>query len=404
MTQPKIEIIASKIPHENRSTTQLELLIRITSPAKQENNATRPKLNLALVLDRSGSMEGTRLEYAKAAAKYAISQLLPTDRISVTIFDHEVTTLIANQNAHNPQKMIAAIEEIQSRGNTDLQAGWYEGGTQAARGLEPERLNRVLLLSDGETNAGITDPNAICQQVAGLATRGISTSTLGVGVGFNEDLLEAMALSGDGNYHFIEHPAALPHLFAIELNGLLNTFGRLVSLGIESKNETRVLDVLNDYQQTNTNRYKLDQLRFGQTLETIVRLEIPNKRLSDDILELRLAYTQTNNQRSVIKHTYQLTQHQLEQIQENPKVKENSTFLEVARNKLRAVQQIDLGNTSEALNEITTNISNLTAMPQSPAVAAEIQQLEGLADRVRRNDTVSARKQALSERYQRSKK
>lgn len=404
--RPSIEIIPSKMPSQNHeSNHQLELLIRIHAPKRPANQATtRPRLNLGLVLDRSGSMAGDRLEYAKAAAKYAVSQLLPTDRISVTIFDHEVETIIPNQNAHQPDKINQRIQSIESRGNTDLQAGWLEGGTQTARGLEPERLNRVLLLSDGETNTGITDQKTICQQVSGLASKGISTSTLGVGIGFNEDLLEAMAMAGDGNYHFIEHPSALEHIFATELNGLLSTFGRLVSLGLESKNNVQVLDVLNDFDKTNTGRYKLDQLRYGKTLEVVVRLEIPKQRKTNEILELRLGYTQTDNQRMVIKHLLSLGQSELEQLPEQSMVREYSTILEVARNKLKTAQNIDAGQTEEALQQVESDLLLLSAIPASPMYFEEKSQLEGLADRLRRNETASARKQALSERYQRSKK
>ena len=96
---------------------------------------------------------------------------------------------------------------------------------QVGAHLEPGRLNRVILFTDGQANVGETRPDAIANDVHGLAARGVSTSTLGIGADYNEDLLEAMARSGDGNYYFIESPGQLPGLFAAELRGLLATLG-----------------------------------------------------------------------------------------------------------------------------------------------------------------------------------
>ena len=200
MNQPQISILPSK-PNPG----MLELLIRISNPQAPVSNNQRPPLNLALVIDRSGSMEGLRLEYAKTAAKYAISQLTANDKVSITIFDDSVQTIVASQNVRSNTHFNQLIDQIQTAGSTNLHGGWLEGANQAASSLEIGRLNRVLLLSDGQANQGETRPEEIFNQVAGLAKKGISTSTMGVGEDFNEDLLEGIANSGDGNYHFIHN-------------------------------------------------------------------------------------------------------------------------------------------------------------------------------------------------------
>jgi Ca-activated chloride channel homolog len=399
MNQPSIRILSSK-----PKAGILELLLKIASPLPVESATKRPPLNLALVIDHSGSMEGLRLEYAKAAAKYAISQLTAFDKASITIFDDNVQTIIASQAVRQAATFHHLIDKIQTAGSTNLHGGWLEGANQAASSLEVTRLNRVLLLSDGQANQGETRPAEIYQQVAGLAQKGISTSTMGVGDDFNEDLLEGIANNGDGNYHFISNPRMLPEIFALELKGLLTTLGRVVSLGLEPNVGVKVLDVLNDFEKTNTGRYKLDNLRFGQQLEVAVQLEINAEMLeSPDLLGLRLAYTDTNGTRHVQKLSFSLSKNEYLEMGINLEVQEAIALLTTARSKYVVSQMIDAGNVKEATAEIKRQNVILQAMPKSAALASEIAMLDALEENVVTNAAVT-RKQAMSQRYERSKK
>jgi Ca-activated chloride channel homolog len=397
--QPNIRVLASK-----PKAGILELLIKIASPLPTESTTKRPPLNLALVIDRSGSMEGLRLEYAKAAAKYAISQLTGNDKVSITIFDDNVQTIAPSQAVRQAANFNHLIDNIQTAGSTNLHGGWLEGANQAASSLEVTRLNRVILLSDGQANQGETRPEEIYRQVAGLAKKGISTSTMGVGDDFNEDLLEGIANNGDGNYHFISNPKMLPEIFALELKGLLTTLGRIVSLGLEPNVGVKVLDVLNDFEKTDTGRYKLDNLRYGQQLEVVVQLEVNAEMLqSPDLLGLRLAYTDTNGTRHVQKLSYSLTKNDYLEMSINLEVQEAVALLKTARSKLAVSHMIDAGNIQEATKELKRQNVMLQAMPQSPALASEIAMLDALEENVVTN-VAETRKQALSQRYERSKK
>jgi Ca-activated chloride channel family protein len=155
------------------------------------------------------------------------------------------------------QKKIATIEP---RGWTNLHSGWLEGSLQVSQHLQPQQLNRVLLLSDGLANAEETNPNTIAHHVQGLAQRGVSTTTLGLGEDYNEDLMELMAQSGDGNYYFIESPEQLNAIFQAELQGIMATIGQKVSLGIRPGANVVLLDVFNDLDKTEFGRYKLSNL------------------------------------------------------------------------------------------------------------------------------------------------
>ncbi|HEX8201647.1 MAG TPA: VWA domain-containing protein, partial [Isosphaeraceae bacterium] len=252
MPSPHIELIPLKSAACSDAPVTLDLLVRITPPVP-DVHFLRPPLNLALVLDHSGSMAaGKKMAHAREAAAFVVQQLLPTDRLSVTIFDDAVETIVPNAPVADKAGILRRIEGIQPDGSTALFAGWKEGGAQARRHRLADGVNRVLLLSDGLANVGPTDPGAICVEVKALAGWGVGTTTLGVGLDYNEDLMEAMARGGDGNYYFIESARQLADLFQTELQGLMATVGVKVSLGIEPGHGVRVVEVLNGFDRTAT--------------------------------------------------------------------------------------------------------------------------------------------------------
>src|SRR5262249_36404285 len=139
----------------------LDVLVRITPPPPQVHFPRAP-LNLGLVLDHSGSMAGgKKMAFAREAAAFAVKQLLPTDWVSITIFDDVVGVSVPSGPAADKPGLVRRIEQIQPRGSTDLHGGWAEGGRQAEAGYVPGWVNRVLLLSDGLANVGVVEPNAI---------------------------------------------------------------------------------------------------------------------------------------------------------------------------------------------------------------------------------------------------
>jgi len=164
----------------------------------------RPLVNLALVLDRSGSMAGSKLEKAKEAAIEAFRRLGPNDIFSLVIYDHVVETLVPAQRVQNAEWIEGRIQSIHSRGNTALFGGVSQGAAEVRKNLEERYVHRILLLSDGLANVGPRTPEDLGRLGTALSKEDISVTTVGVGTDYNEDLMARLAQNSGGNTYFVD--------------------------------------------------------------------------------------------------------------------------------------------------------------------------------------------------------
>lgn len=199
-----------------------------SSAVKMEGQSRRLPLNIGLVLDRSGSMSGRPLEYVKDAAAFVVEHVGATDRFSLVTFDSVVTTVCPSQQVADKDRLKSVIGGIQAGSMTNLSGGFLRGCQEVLRGMHPGQVNRVILLTDGQANEGITKPVILAGKARAMAEKGVSVSSIGVGEDFNEDLLIAMSEAGRGNYYYIKNPEEIPGVFAEELQGLL----RVVAQGM----------------------------------------------------------------------------------------------------------------------------------------------------------------------------
>lgn len=198
------------------------------------SDARRIPLNISIVIDRSGSMEGIKMGYAKKAAKGIIDQLQQDDIVSVVMYDTYVDTVQSPTNVIDKEKIKSRIDRITPRASTNLWGGAEQGYQYVQKNYKPGFINRVLLISDGNANTGLTDSTLIHLKVQKYKDdNGISISTFGVGLDYNETLMTDMAETGAGNYYFIDAPDKMASIFNNELKGLMNVAAQNAELRIK---------------------------------------------------------------------------------------------------------------------------------------------------------------------------
>ena len=270
-----LDLVASEVPTPDR-VVELVVVPPSAGPA-----AARPSLNLALVIDRSGSMSGGKLANVRRAAEHVLDLLQEQDQVAIVAYDDTITLLAPSQpvSAQVRASLKSHLQELTPGNMTNLCGGWLSGCEEVARVARPAggQLNRVLLLTDGLANVGITGLEEIGLHASQLLNKGIATSTFGVGLDFNEHLLEHMANQGGGRFYFIADPTSIPSIFVQEFRELAAVTAQAVevTLQIPTQVDAKVLGSWRSEQNGQSLRLWLGDIPSGQTREVYVRLLIP---------------------------------------------------------------------------------------------------------------------------------
>jgi len=219
-------MINTKLEHnkcQQGKPTQLGLMFEITAPAAPVVAATQHKTkSLVFVIDRSGSMAGDRLEVVLNTIAETLPRLHPEDYIAVVSFDDQAIVNVALDQVknHKMAELVKSVRSINAGGSTNLEAG-YRLGLEQAKASPDGIESTIILLSDGQANQGVVDPVALGQLATQATEHLVVTTTMGIGGGYDEDILSAMAEGGNGNHiAAIKQGEALDGLQA-EIDGLL---------------------------------------------------------------------------------------------------------------------------------------------------------------------------------------
>ncbi len=256
-------------------STREHVLVKVTGSGTAMG--TRMPLNLCLILDRSGSMEGPPMDYMKRACGYVVDLLEPNDVLSIVAFTDQAELIMPARRVVNRQLIKEHINRLEVGNTTDLYGGIAMGASQVASVASQGFVNRALLFTDGEPTAGNKDFNSIVGQVTEQKSRGITFTALGFGSEYNEELLAAIAKRSGGNYYYITRPELIPEIFRRELETMMMTVARNVKLRTQLSRWTQVRQIYN----------KLPV--FGHRSAEVTLADLERGEVQTAILELELA-------------------------------------------------------------------------------------------------------------------
>jgi Ca-activated chloride channel homolog len=251
----------------------LEVLVRVQAPDRPADlGAAHLPKRLALVVDRSGSMNGQPLQEALRCVEHIASHLTPQDAMALVVYDDKVDTLLPLQPMRSADAVAKAIAGVEAGGMTDLHGGWLAGAQQLEGGTN-QTVSRVILLSDGQANHGETDLSAIEAQCREWLGRGVSTTTVGLGRGFNEDLMIGMARAGGGQNYYGQTAADLYDSFDEELALLQAMYLRQVGLKLLPAPGV-IVEMISPALQLADGSWRMSDLAWGAEAWVAVRLHL----------------------------------------------------------------------------------------------------------------------------------
>lgn len=345
------------------SSQRLHLMARFISGSTSQDRRRRP-VNLSLVIDRSGSMGGDKIDYTRQAAQFLVQNLSVRDTLSIVLYNDSVETLLMPEKVQRKDVINQRIAAIKPKGTTNLSAGWLEGCNLVTKNLDDGHVNRVILMSDGLANRGVTSTEQLVRLVQQKRKEGISTTTMGLGTDFNEDLLMEMANAGGGAYYFIESPEVAPAIFDEELRGLLNIIGQNLTITVEPGEHIQVDSQLNAYPMSTDGRqvtFRLGDIFGDEVKALVVQMTVPAIREigRKQIALLRFEYDELNDggaKHQVIEVPVVVNVQSADSIQqpslENPEVKQSVLLLQAAQARKRAIKAADQGEFETAAESL----------------------------------------------------
>ena len=247
----------------------------------------RAPVNVAIVIDKSGSMNsGGKIQAAKEAAILALHRLKSNDIVSVVLYDSDVEVLVPATKMTHRDRIIRKIRGIGAGGSTALYAGVQTGADEVRKFLSNERVNRVVLLSDGLANVGPDSPRALGKLGADLVDEGISVTTIGLGSGYNEDLMSKLAYKSDGGHYFCEEADELAGVFDQEFGRALSVVAQKVIIEITCPKDVKPVRLLGREGTIKGQKITLDMNHIYSDHEKYVLLEVQTPAYEKDAMSV----------------------------------------------------------------------------------------------------------------------
>jgi len=346
-------------------------------------------INVALVIDKSASMQGEKIRGAKDAAHKAVDRLRFDDIIAVVIYNHHAETLLPATKAQDKEMIKTLIEKLRGGGQSALFDGIEKGAKEIRQFLDRKRVNRIILISDGFANVGPSTPEELGILGTSLGKENIVVTTIGLGLGYNEDLMTQLAEKSDGNHAFAEKTSDLADFFNHEFGDLFSVVSQEVNVTIIGVDGVRPLRVLGREAFIKASKVlvKLNQLYSNQEKYVLLELEVPPIKANQDRVIAGVAVIYRNMDTDVMERLSCVLSATFTDSQQLVKEKTNPMVmtalieqLAVEKNK-RAVELRDQGFVTEAQKVLLDNATHLA----EEAAKYDSKSLEKLSD-INRDD------------------
>ncbi|MDL1981845.1 MAG: VWA domain-containing protein [Deltaproteobacteria bacterium] len=365
----RVEIDRAILPAGGNQRAVVKVTLDAPPPPEK---STRPAVNLAIVLDRSGSMSGQKLERAKDAAIEALRHLGPMDIFSVVVYDHNVSTVVSAQHAKNIEWIEGRIRQIRSGGNTALFGGVSQGAAEVRKNLDGNYVNRIILLSDGLANVGPSSPEDLGRLGVALIKESISVTTIGVGTDYNEDLMTSLSQKSDGNTYFVESSRDLPRIFTAELGDVLSVVAKKVHVIIECPGGVKPLKIIGREGRIKGRivEFSLNQLYGSQEKYALIEVEISGGKSGEkkDIAYVNVSYENPFTQKKETSSGRGYTMFSKDKIKvkksANIAVQREYNFNLNALSQEKAISLSDKGKNEEAVSELKKSAQKLREVGQ----------------------------------------
>lgn len=266
-----VDVVA--LESEDTVTVMLDLV------APKAATVERPESAVVVVLDRSGSMAGDRLAHAKQALVDLVARLDENDAFGLVTFDSSAAVVVPAGRVGDlgRDRIRAGIESVDVGGMTDLSSGYLRGLQEAER-VSVRGGTSLIVLSDGRANSGVTDPVAFRGMAQKAATGSVTTSSIGIGTGYDDQILSELAIGGSGNHLFAVDGDAAAAALASEIDGLLAKSVQAASLLVRPSSDVASIGVVNDLPVQRVPEgvlLELGDFYSAESRRILLRVEVP---------------------------------------------------------------------------------------------------------------------------------
>lgn len=343
------------------SALQREAVLQIGFTTAEVNERTdlRP-LNLVFVIDHSGSMGAAdKMSRVKVSLQTMIGKLRADDIVSIVIFDDTAEVLFPANRIGDGNQLRRIIDSIRPDGSTNIHAGLMLGYKEATKNFRKDATNRVILLTDGIANQGVTDPKQIAAESSEFNGQGIDLSTIGVGLELNNDLLRTLAVTGHGLYHFVSDEKDIEKVFVTEVQSLISSVAKKVEVNVDYDANLEVEKIYGYAPRLHSNNVSiaLENMNSGLTQVVMMSFHIKNPSRNSYPVKVRLSYFDVKKQR-IVEEVQELklnsTDNSAYNLLEDVEVKKNYTIAALAQSladMTTAAKAKNYGNAENFLND-----------------------------------------------------